>query len=260
MTEKDTWIGGSHRSFPTTIWSDILSAGDPSSPEHKETLDRLLRAYWKPVYAYVRAAWRRSVEDAKDLTQAFFTRMLSKEYVSRLRPERGSFRGYLKRALKHFLIDMERMDAVRRPSKPMFSLDAAPGEFERLGPAAADEAPDQVYDRTWYRVLFDSSIEQLRRSLQEEDKSVYFEAFRFYCIEPEGVEKNDRSTAFLRDGPEPGPTYRDVAVKLEIQETDVRNYLTYCRRLLKDILRGRIREYVTSESDVELELEEVMRG
>src|SRR5262245_9712599 len=105
MTDRDTSIGGSRKGFPTTIWSDIIAAGDSSDPQSRDRLDRLLRTYWKPVFAYVRSSWRKPVEDAKDLTQAFFASVLQKGYLSRLDPDRGSFRGYLKKALKHFLID-----------------------------------------------------------------------------------------------------------------------------------------------------------
>jgi hypothetical protein len=86
-------------------------------------MNALLRDYWKPVFAYIRAAWRKPVEDARDLTQAFFARLLEKGYLGTLRPDAGSFRGYLKTALRHFLVDAERAADARRPEKPILSLD-----------------------------------------------------------------------------------------------------------------------------------------
>jgi len=258
----DTSIGGSHRSFPTTIWSDILAAADPAAPDYRDRLDALVRGYWKPVYAYVRAAWKKSVEDAKDLTQSFFTHLLEKDTMARVRPDRGSFRGYLKKALKHFLIDADRAKSAREPDRPVFSLEAAPAELERLGPAAPDEPPDRAYDREWFRCLFDAAIADLHAFLKAEGKPLYFDIFRMYCIDPTMPRDTARSSTFLQ-GAETGrigPTYRDIALALGVNESDVRNHLNYCRSTFRSLLRRRIREYVAGDEDVDPELEAVLRG
>ena len=72
----DTLTGGTGGEFHSTIWSDILAIADPADPRAAERLNRLLQRYWKPVYVFIRMQTRCSVEDAKDLTQAFFTRLL----------------------------------------------------------------------------------------------------------------------------------------------------------------------------------------
>ena len=115
MKAKDTFTGGQNRRFPTTMWSEIPRQVDAASPEFQEMLELLCRTYWKPVYAYIRTAWKKSVEDAKDLTQAFFTHLMQKDHWKNLSPDRGSFRGFMKRAIKNFLIDAERHESVRRP-------------------------------------------------------------------------------------------------------------------------------------------------
>src|SRR6185295_8801741 len=101
----ETVMGGTSPSMPVTHWTQVLSAGNPASPLQREALDRLVESYWRPVYVYIRRAWRRDVEEAKDLTQAFFARLLEKETFARADPARGSFRAYLKTALKHFLVN-----------------------------------------------------------------------------------------------------------------------------------------------------------
>lgn len=241
VNDRDTVMGGAQRAFPSTIWSDILSAADPSHPQYRERLNRLVQTYWKPVYAYIRAAWRKPVEDAKDLAQAFFAHVLEKEYLARLRPEQGSFRGYLKKALKHFLIDAARAESVRASVRPVFTLEASPAELERLGIAATDETPEQAYDREWFDCLFDDAVGTLRNFLSAAGKHLYFEIFKIYCLE------SDES-----------PTYASVADRLGIKETDVRNHLTYTRQVLRQILRERIREYVASDDEIEGELAEVL--
>jgi DNA-directed RNA polymerase specialized sigma24 family protein len=79
---------GAGGTFPTTHWSVVLSAGEGGpSPDAQAALERLCRAYWYPLYAYVRRQGR-SVEEAQDLTQEFFARLLQKEFL--LRGEEGA--------------------------------------------------------------------------------------------------------------------------------------------------------------------------
>jgi RNA polymerase sigma factor (sigma-70 family) len=243
MHEIDTVSGGSQEErFPTTLWPTVLAAADGSAPGTGDALNWLAEHYWRPVYAYVRTAWRKHVEDAKDLTQAFFTHLLQKQYLTRLRPQ-GSFRGYLKRALKHFLIGCERASAVRRPEGSMLSIEMSSGELERLEPQEEADTPEQVYDRTWRRCLIMSAVEDLLARLAAAGKSAYADVFRVYCLNPD---------AAMRGAPE--PTYRDIAVRLGLQEHDVRNYLSTCRAMLRELLRERVRQTVTTDEDVDAEL------
>jgi DNA-directed RNA polymerase specialized sigma24 family protein len=53
--------------------------------------------------AYVRCQGH-SPEDAQDLTQAFFVRLLEKKFLQLASPEGGKFRSFLLTSLKHFLI------------------------------------------------------------------------------------------------------------------------------------------------------------
>ena len=239
--------------FPSTIWNDVLAAGDRTQANHRQRLEELLRTYWPPVFAYIRAAWRKSDEDAADLTQAFFALLLEKNTLARLQPGLGSFRGYLKRAIQHFLVDRERHAARRRPDAPLLSMDSA--ELERIAPAAPDEAPERAYDREWSRRLLDGAIDDLRTTLASQGKSVYFDVFHAYFLHGAGA-----TSSKLSRTDEQGPTYDDIAQRLGIKETDVRNHLTACRKMLKDLLRRRIRDYVESDDEVESELEEMLKG
>jgi len=233
----------------------VLGAADPANPEYRARLTRLAETYWKPVYAYVRNAWCKTNEEAKDLTQGFFAHFLEKGYLARLRPELGSFRGYLKEALRHFLIDRARAEASRRPEGPLVRLDAADQELDRFAPASADETPEQVYDREWVRSVLELGIQDLQEALERAGKAKYFEVFRAYCLDAQG--HPDSKTVL---GPSKPMTYRELAEKLDLQETDVRNYLTYCRRLFRKVLHARIRDYVVAEEDVEKELAQVIGG
>ncbi len=253
------------RSFPSTIWSQVLAAGDLASPERQAGLSELLDRYWKPVYVYVRTAWRASSHDARDLTQAFFAHLLEKGYLERLRPEKGSFRGYLKRALKHFLIDASRRDRARRPAGGrVVSLDAA-ADLDALGPAAPDEDPADAFDRQWVRTLLDDAVQELRAELEGSGKAAHFACFAARCLEPNVPVPGEASSR--RDGeaspssdPSRPPSYQELAERHGIKVNDVKNWLRSCRKSLRRILEARILDYVTSPEELEAELLAVLAG
>src|SRR6266516_3050172 len=87
--------------FTTTHWSVVLKAADGSAPGAQEALEQLCRTYWYPLYAYVRRRGH-SPEDAQDLTQEFFARLLEKKYLGRADCQRGRFRTFLLSSLQNF--------------------------------------------------------------------------------------------------------------------------------------------------------------
>src|SRR5262245_27547011 len=103
-----------YRQFLTTHWSMILAAGGPIDQARSEALESLCRAYWYPLYAYIRRAGN-PPEDAKDLTQGFFSQLLEKGTLSQAERERGRFRTFLLSALKNYLIGQRRREmALKR--------------------------------------------------------------------------------------------------------------------------------------------------
>ena len=116
------------RQFATTRWSVVISAGRDSSPDSKRALESLCETYWYPLYAYVR---RRvpDVHEAHDLTQAFFTELLEKNYVGSATPERGRFRSFLLTAFKNFVSKQwNKARAQKRGGgRKIVSLDEDPG-------------------------------------------------------------------------------------------------------------------------------------
>src|SRR6185295_18843569 len=90
--------------FATTHWSVVLRAGDAQAVQCSQALEKLCRTYWPPLYSYVRHQGF-GPEDAQDLTQAFFTKLLAKNFWARADPEKGRFRSFLLKALSQFLAD-----------------------------------------------------------------------------------------------------------------------------------------------------------
>src|SRR4051794_23130838 len=79
--------------FLTTHWSVVLAA-QGSSVAADQALEKLCRTYWRPLYAFVRREGR-NVEEAQDLTQAFFARLLERRDFDAVRREKGRLRSYL---------------------------------------------------------------------------------------------------------------------------------------------------------------------
>src|SRR3954462_3818591 len=90
--------------FASTHWSAVLSTGQPDSPQAAKAREKLCRSYWPPLYSYVRRQGH-APEDAKDLTQAFFTKLVEKDFWARADPRKGRFRSFLLTALRQFLLD-----------------------------------------------------------------------------------------------------------------------------------------------------------
>ena len=100
-------------SFPNTRWSVVLAATQRTSPESAGALETLCRAYWYPLYAYVRRCGQ-TPQDAQDLTQEFFCRLLEKHWFDLADPEKGRLRTFLIVGLKHFMAKEWRRASAQR--------------------------------------------------------------------------------------------------------------------------------------------------
>src|SRR4029079_7808671 len=90
--------------FLTTHWSIVTAAAHSTHPNSAPALEELCRAYWQPVYGFIRRN-APQVEDARDLTQAFFEHLLENRTLTRADPDQGRFRSFLLGAVKFFLAD-----------------------------------------------------------------------------------------------------------------------------------------------------------
>src|SRR5712671_5423312 len=101
----DTQIGGPSSKFPSTRRSAILAGCSAQPEERRQAFDKIVAAYWKPVYKFIRLKWHQSNEDAKDLTQAFFARVMDKNFLTDYNRERSSFRTFMRTCVNHFVIN-----------------------------------------------------------------------------------------------------------------------------------------------------------
>ncbi|MBI2930263.1 MAG: sigma-70 family RNA polymerase sigma factor [Planctomycetes bacterium] len=236
----DTSMGGGAGFFPTTIWGRILACRDPESPEYRAGLQYLLSRYWKPVYRYVRIAWNKPNEEAKDLTQDFFAEFLQSSKMAGFEPQ-GRFRSFLKTALRNFLVDTRRHEVAQKRGRGKAPLSLNSEELEEP-PEEGGLTPEQAFDQEWARSLIGEALIRLETQLASEDKAVYFKVFQEMDLQDEDKR----------------PTYEELAKRLGLSMTDVTNFLANVRRRLRRVIADGIREYAVDEEEVYRELLELL--
>ena len=239
--DVDTSIGGNHGRFPETRRSAIVNIQSDDASLRDCAAEALITAYWKPVYKYVRIRWNRSNEDAKDLTQAFFTRTIEKDVFSAYDPAKGRFRTYLRSCLDAFLSNENKAASriKRGGAASIVALDfeTAEGELRQQDIRSNGQSPEEYFHREWVRNLFSLALEDLQRDCHERGKHLQYRVFERYD---------------LHDGGEK-PTYEIVAAEFGISAATCTNYLAAMRRLLRQLVLDRIRD--TSPSDREFRSE-----
>ena len=153
--------------FATTRWSLVVAAGQGASPDAQQALETLCRLYWYPLYAFVRRLGHQP-DDAQDLTQAFFTRLLEKDCIQAADPNRGRFRSFLLASFKHFIAD-ERVRAgaqKRGGGKAFLPLDFEAGEQRYHLEPAHDWTAERIYERRWALTLLAQVLERLRAGVR----------------------------------------------------------------------------------------------
>lgn len=165
--------------FVTTHWSVVLAAGQAGSAASAAALETLSRTYWFPLYAYVRRRGY-SPEDAQDLTQEFFARLLGRHALAHLTREGGKFRSFLLTALNHFLInEWEQHRAQKRDERRIaLSLDALDAETRYRFEPADEATPEVLFERHWAATLLEQILHRLRDEYTAQGKAELFQRLR----------------------------------------------------------------------------------
>jgi RNA polymerase sigma factor (sigma-70 family) len=236
-----TDVGSDARSggvaFTTTNWSVVLEA-QGQSPAAQEALEKLCRAYWRPVYSFIRREGTKP-QEAEDLTQGFFALLLERRNFDDVRKEKGRLRSYLLTSLKHFLVSQHRRAVTVKRGKgqqpvPLEEL-AAVGraELEQADPLSAD----RIYERRWALTLMEQVLRRLREEYAVAGNAALFDLLK----------------QLLPD--EPGaPSRAEIATQLSMTENAVRQALHRFRHRYQALLREEIANTVAIASDIEDEL------
>jgi RNA polymerase sigma-70 factor (ECF subfamily) len=224
--------------FVTTHWSVVLAAGDNDTLQAQVALEELCRTYWYPLYAYVRRRGHGAPE-AQDLTQAFFARLLERNWVGDADRNRGRFRTFLLTALSRFLADeWDKARAQKRGggvAHVPVQLDTAETRYGHE--PADDRTPEQCYDRQWALTLLESVLERLRAECERAGKGEWFATLN-------GCLTADRASL----------PYAELGAKLGMNEGAMKVSVHRLRKRYRSMLRAEIAQTLAATEDVDTEL------
>jgi RNA polymerase sigma-70 factor (ECF subfamily) len=225
------------RHFPTTTWTLVLSAGRDDA-RSSEALASLCEKYWYPLYAYVRRCGY-AVEQAQDLTQEFFCRVLEKRYIDRADRNKGRFRTFLLSSLTYFLSDQkDRQFALKRGGAcAILPFEIRAGEEVYQREPTHNETPEKIFERRWALALLDRVVGKLREEFASGGQLAQFERLKVFLL-----------------GQGEDVPYVELAKELETTEGALKVAIHRLRKRYRALLREEIAETVADPAEVEGEL------
>ena len=234
MAEADAALQAGQSRFPQTAWSVLARLKDPRDPQVRAFLDRMLQAYWRPVYKFIRISWSRSNEDAKDLTQSFFVHLLEGDLLARADPDRGNFRHFLLASVRNFLTnDVRAGKAIKRGGGIKI---VALGEDVDDAPVGEGARPEDVFEGQWAQDV----LQRAMASLEARLKPPTWTAFRRFHLD--------------------GASLKEIGGELGFSESQVAHHLHQARVELRALVTAEIRSYVHDETELAQELDALFRG
>ncbi len=222
--------------FVTTRWSVVLAAQDKSSPDSAAALETLCRAYWYPLYAYVRGSGRSPI-DAQDLTQEFFARLLAHDWLRVVLPKKGRFRTFLLVAMKRFLANEWHRDMAQKRGAGHVPLSLDTAAAEHRFASEPPLRPDELYERRWAMTLLDEALERLESEFMRAGRAAEFGCLKEWLTAERG-----------------GIPYGQIALALGTTEGAARVAVHRMRKQFRLFFRATIAETVEAEADVEPEM------
>jgi RNA polymerase sigma-70 factor (ECF subfamily) len=228
--------------FTSTHWSQVVTAADASSPRAAEALAQLCRTYWYPLYVFVR---RQGIgaEEAQDLTQAFFAKLLEKNFIAGAAEEKGRFRSFLLVTLKRFLInEHERGQAQKRGGgQSVVSLDDAEAEGRYRMEPSDQLTAERIYERRWAVALLDRVMLGLRREYAADGREDWFDALKLFLYD----EKSPVSQA-------------EIGRRFDVSESAVKSAVHRLRARYRERLREEVGNTVANPSEIDDELRHLL--
>jgi RNA polymerase sigma factor (sigma-70 family) len=228
--------------FPVTRHSVVRSLGSEQADVRRAAFDALARAYWKPVFKYVRLKWHADADDAADLTQAFFLRAYEKAFFARFDPARARFRTYLRTCLDRFIANARQESRRLKRGGGIelvpFDFDDAERELQRQRPDAVGEL-DRFFHREWLRSLFSLACDRLRIACAASSRTARFTIFERYDLAADDAVR---------------PTYASLASELNVSVTDVTNELAAARREFRRLVMAVLRDQCATDEEFAREL------
>jgi RNA polymerase sigma-70 factor (ECF subfamily) len=211
-----------------------------NGPGAAEALEKLCHAYWYPLYAFARREGCYA-EEAQDLTQEFFSRLLAKNYLQMADPNRGRFRSFLLASFKHMMAN-ERRNAARLKrggNAQVFSLDEHEAE-QRYALERADTAtPDRIFERRWAETALGRVLDRLEAEYT--GRAMRFSDLKTFLIEAKGT-----------------AAFAEVAARLGVTEPALKSVVHRMRRRYADLFRDEVAQTVADPKDTDDEIRHML--
>ena len=232
------WLGASAR-FATTQWTAVFIASR-EGPERMAALEKFCVAYWYPIYAFIRRRGN-SPDDARDLTQEFFARLIEKDWLAGVERRETRFSTLLLTILKRFLVnEYERTRTVKRGDGIIpVSIDMAQAESWFGAEPSTSETPEKTFERRWALAVLATALDRLRIELAASGKERAFEIL----------------SPFLSQEPEPGD-YEKAGAALDLAARTVAVTVHRLRQRYRAVLR----EELAAGSHDSAQVDEEMRN
>ena len=216
----------------------MAAASCQGTPDGQRALATLCQQYWFPLYAFVRHQGY-PVQEAEDLTQAFFAMILETNALSDAQPERGKFRSFLLCAMNRFLAnDWRRVKAQKRGGGvEIVSLDAEAGETRLAADSKSGQSPESYFDRQWGITVLNLALEALRVEYEKTGREKVFAV-----LQP------------LLAGNESALDYQHIDRELNMSHSAVRVAIHRMRERYARLIRKQIAQTLESEDGIEAEL------
>lgn len=231
------------RKFDSTAWSVVMAAQGGKSVAGRAALEALCATYWPPLYTYVRLKGY-GREDAEDLTQEFFARFLSRDFLQTVDRKKGRFRTFLLACLDHFVSDEWRKgSSLKRGGREQFiPIDFIAGEEQFAEHSRLHLGPAEAFDRQWAENVLEAAGSCLKREYEAAGKGSLFA-----CLSP------------YLSGDDGSQGYSDVARSLGMSEGAVKVAVHRLRRRFAALARRAIADTVTTEEQINEELAYLIR-
>jgi RNA polymerase sigma factor (sigma-70 family) len=225
--------------FPATHWSVVLTASHDSAPGAREALERLCRAYWYPLYCYVRRRQVGNAADAEDLTQSFFVHLLERNALAKVSREKGRFRSFLLAALNYFLADeWDKARARKRGGGGVVvSLNEAGAEERYQRECGNELTAEQLYERRWAMALLERASIRLHKEFATAGKAALAEELR-------GLQENADEAG----------SYAEIAARLGMPVNTLKSHVHRYRQRYRELLCEEVAQTVATPAEVTDEL------
>lgn len=224
--------------FPHTRWSLVLAARHSGSSRSAAALEAICQAYWYPIYAYIRRCGK-SPNDAQDLTQEFFARLLEKRWLAGVDREKGKLRTFLIVAVNRFMTNEWRKAVAQKRGALLahIPMDTAFAESRYAADTSCPLPAEGLFEQEWALTLIDLTVKRLRAEFEAVGKTREFDVLKSCLVAKHGA-----------------IGYANVAAQLGISEGAARVAVHRLRKRFREVYREEIAETLPEGADLEEEL------